>query len=501
MKKWTTDCLVVGGGLAGWCAAREIVNTGVHVALMHDGMGASPWVHGINVPVLPQDSVDCFLSDTLQSGLGLSDPRLARALCEDAPKVLETLQGMGLSFNRKGEEYQLLRPLGSSHPRVVSIGNETGVAILGAIKRELTGRVAEFPHTRALRLLTGPGGLQGVLAYDARAREWIGVNTKAVVLACGGFCGLYPFTTNKRDSGGDGPAMAYGAGAVLRDMEFIQFDPSAAVWPPQLMGTSVITTLFFEGAVLRNNQGERFMTRYGLEAERVGKDVLARCIAAEITAGLGTEHGGVYFDATAVDVGTLERDYPMYLRRYRDVGIDLSISPVELAPAPHTSLGGVATDENGRTCVPGLFVCGESMGGLHGANRIGGSAGLETLVFGFRSGRQAAAWAKETAPMTADIQTPISSGASIREALIQLRTGMQKVLAEAAGPLLEGPALEKAEKTLRQELNEACKLRGADSEEVFLRLRLENDLITALMVCAAARAGKKPGAAMLGRFS
>lgn len=490
MKKRTTDCLVIGGGLAGWSAAWEAAQAGVSVTLLHDGMGASPWVHGLCVPLLPEDSVDSFLSDTLQSGQGLSDPRLARALCEDAPKVFEALQKMGLAFNRSGEGYQLLRPLGASHPRVASIGNETGVAVLEALRKGLAGRVQELPQTRALRLAVGPDGVNGALAYDAEAGEWIAVSAKAVVLACGGFCRLYPFSTNKRDCGGDGPAMAYYAGAILQDMEFIQFEPSAAVWPPELRGTSVITTLFYEGAVLRNRQGERFMTRYGQEAERVGKDVLARRIAAEIAQGLGTEHGGVYFDATGVSRETLQKEYPMYLKRYQNVGIDLSTTPVELAPAPHTALGGVQTDEEGRAGVAGLFACGESIGGLHGANRIGGSAGLETLVFGFRAGRGAAAWAKDAGFPLAEIQAPETGGTSIRQALERLRAQMQKAL-EAAGPLREGAALERAGEALRQGLAEIKGLRGADSQEAFLRLRLENDLTTALMLCAAAEARKE----------
>ena len=281
-----TDCLILGGGLAGWMAAREAAAAGLKTMLLHDGMGASPWVHGFNVPVYPEDSADIFLQDTLASGQGLSDPALARALCQDAAEVFDEIRAMGLSFNReKDGSYQALRPLGASWPRVVSIGNETGAAILTRLKEMLKGSVTELPATRALKLLKDGSRVCGALAYDAAGKRWLNLRANAVVLACGGYCGIYPVSTNKRDSGGDGVAMAYEAGAELCDMEFIQFEPSAAVWPRELVGTSVITTLLFEGAVLRNRDGERFMLRYGPEGDRVSKDVMSsRAARARSTA-------------------------------------------------------------------------------------------------------------------------------------------------------------------------------------------------------------------------
>lgn len=272
---------------------------------------------------------------------------MASALCEDALDVFELLRSLNLSFNREGDGYQMLRPLGASHPRVVSIGNETGVAVLKTLRKELEGRVDEWSETRALRLTTNGKQVTGALCYHRKDQSFTQVAAKTVVLACGGYCGIFPVSTNKRDSGGDGVAMAYEAGVRMCDMEFIQFEPSAALWPAALIGTSMITTLLFEGAVLRNREGERFMLRYGPEGEKVGKDVMARRIAEEVAAGHGTKHGGVYFDATAVGRERLESGYAMYVERYRAVGIDLASEWIELGPAPHTSLGGVQMDENG----------------------------------------------------------------------------------------------------------------------------------------------------------
>ena len=484
-----TDCLILGGGLAGLTAAREAISQGLDTLVVQDGPGASPWVHGFNHPVRPGDSAEVFLQDTLRSGQGQSDPRLARALCEDTDAVFAGLERMGLSFNREANgEYQAIRPLGASYPRVVSIGNETGVAILSALRKEMQGKLRELTHSRALKILKKDGAAAGALVFDQAKQRWVPVFARAVVLACGGFCGIFPVSTNKRDSGGDGCAMAYEAGAELCDLEFIQFEPSASVWPPRLNGTSMITTLFFEGAVLRNRQGERFMLRYGPQGERVGKDLLARCIAQEIADGNGTEHGGVYMDVTGVDPAVLDAAYPMYVRRYLDVGIDLKRQMIELAPAPHTALGGVRADENGASTLPGLYVCGEALGGLHGANRIGGSAGLETLVFGRRAGRAAAAYALK-APEAEEfpVETPSCGCREISAELQEIRQQMQTLLRDAASVIRTEEKLSHAAQTLRGLLSEAEKLRGCTSEESFQALRLKNDLTTALLVVLSAR--------------
>ncbi|NLI22465.1 MAG: FAD-binding protein [Clostridiales bacterium] len=541
MQTVTTDCLIIGGGLAGRMAAREASRTGLQVTLLSDGPGASPWVHGINIPVHPKDSVESFLSDTIASGQGVSDPALAAALCQDAPEILTELEGMGLRFNRDGQGYQFLRPLGASHPRVMSVGNDTGVAVLKTLKAELEAKLDERPGLRAVHLQAQGGRVTGALCFDQPSHAWVTVRAAATVLACGGFCGIYPFTTNKRDSGGDGVAMAFRAGAALCDLEMIQFEPSGAVWPEALRGTSMITTMFFEGAVLRNSDGERFMLRYGPEGERVNKDLLARRIAAEIQADKGTAHGGVYFDATALGKERLEALYPAYVARYRAVGIDLASEWIELAPCAHTSLGGVRVDAQGASTVEGLFACGEVMGGLHGANRIGGSAGLETLVFGRRAGRAAAAYIRQN-PAGADIgrmdspasaantsefkpemnafpfpdsglvfstgngnassnsrqttvvadhpartpATPESLTADFSVALHALRTEMQTTLDRNANVLRNRDGLASALRTLRGGWEALLRLRPAEPHETFLWFRLHNDLTAACLLCTAA---------------
>ena len=490
-----TDVLILGGGLSSWMAAHTLyAERECSVLMLSDGMGASPWVHGFNVPLHPEDSVDCFYGDTRRSGYRQNDPRLAHALCGDSGEIFREMQALGAEFNRMPDgSYQLLRPLGASHPRVSSIGNETGPAIMELLRKKVTAHpgFSQLPHARALRLFVQAGRVQGALCWNREKQCFFAVSAGQVLLATGGFGRIYPFSTNKIDGGGDGVAMAYYAGADLVDMEFIQFEPSAAVWPEPIRGQGMITTLFYEGAVLKNSLGQRFMLQYGEQGERVDKDVLARCIAREIQEGRAGAHGGVFFDATAVPRERLETAYPLYVDRYRRVGIELSETPVELAPAPHTTLGGVVIDENGRTTLPGLIAAGEVTGGLHGANRIGGNAGLETLVFGRRAGKTLAHM-EETpgaadAPLRAWAEEMVKAGAAdIADDLSKIRGGMQDALQTGAYVLRSGEKTESALQAASELQHGIAALPPCREQQAFDRLRLENDLTAARLTLLAA---------------
>jgi len=184
----------------------------------------------------------------------------------------------------------------------------------------------------------------------------------------------------------------------------------------------------------------------------------------------------------------LSSRYAMYVKRYADVGIDLTKEWIELAPAPHTALGGVCVTPECQSTVKGLFACGEIIGGLHGANRVGGNAGLETLVFGRRAGLSAAAYAARQEAVAPHFSIPVPAGGSIAGQLMQLRRRMQETLWNSAGPTRSGKALSDAMGTLEECLANARALQGASAEETFLRLRLENDLITAWLTIQAAYA-------------
>ena len=497
-----TDALVIGTGLSGLLAARTLTKKfpTAKILMIGNGLGASPYVHGFNMVLHEEDSMDSFKEDTVVGGRNQSKDELVDALCDGSRKLLPVLEELGIEFNRKNGEYSLLRPLGASHPRVASVGNHTGVAIMNAVRHEFetNANISALEDTRALRLLCMDGRVCGALTYQIPEKKFTVVVANAVVLACGGFCNIYPFSTNMSDIGGDGIAMAFGAGADLCDLEFVQFEPSAAVAPKAIRGKSVITTMYYEGAVLRNTLGERFMLQYSKDAECVNKDVQAKYIFKEIKEGRGTENGGVYFDATGVGRDRLNEQYDSYVKRYSDVGIDIATTPFEIAPAPHTSLGGIAVDENCFSGIEGLYACGEIIGGLHGANRLGGNAGLETMVFGRIAGNSVAEYladAKACEVTVDDIEDFVCDTLSLSgetavtaELLDSLRGQMQDVLADKLNVLRCGSELEEAVNAIGGMLEtlDNSSLEGADDELKFATLRLVNDLQTAYLLAISA---------------
>ena len=382
------DVLVIGGGLAGWRAAEAAVKAGASVALVANGAGNSPDIHAINVPVRADDSVELFIDDTLQSGGGACDPVLVETLCRESVKLLGEFP-----FDRDADgSYKTIQPLGCSVPRCVSIEHKIGAWALAKIKRALAGKVEVVPG-RVVRII------QNYSLFTVRyslGDDDASASAKSVVIATGGWCGKYDFSDNPPELRGDGIALAQSLGAATRDLDAVQYEPTVALSPARLCGIPVITTMLHEGATFRNRLGEEF-----LPDKHANKDAISRAIFAEVKAGRGID-GGVWYDATGVSREILKTRYADTMRRYAAHGIDISREPMLVAPAPHTSLGGVSIDARCRvlradgTPVPGLFAAGEVTGGVHGRNRLGGNAGTEVLVFGKIAGMEAAAYATRT---------------------------------------------------------------------------------------------------------
>jgi len=411
------DVLVIGGGLAGWRAAEAAAKAGASVALVANGAGNSPDIHALNVPVRPDDSPERFLEDTLRSGRGGCDPALAETLCREAPALAAEFP-----FDREADgSYALLQPVGCSVPRCVTIGHRIGAWALDRLRAELEGKVA-VAGGRVEKLVRLPDG-----AFEAEASSTLDssrfkVRASAVVLATGGWCAKYDFSDNPSELQGDGIGLAQSLGAAVRDMDCIQYEPTVALAPEAVRRVPVITTMLHEGATFRNRDGAEF-----LADKHANKDELSRAIFAEIAAGRGvpvpgdgglesasplasaSERGGglqtavndegafgVWFDATGVPAEILRTRYADTVRRYAAAGVDITREPMLVAPAPHTSLGGVVIDGRCRVLdasgapVPGLYAAGEVTGGVHGFNRIGGNAGTEVLVFGRIAGEEAA---------------------------------------------------------------------------------------------------------------
>ena len=429
------DVLIIGGGLAGWRAAEAAAQSGASVALVANGAGNSPDIHALNVPVGPGDSVALFIEDTLRSGGGACDPALVETMCRGAVALADEFP-----WDRNPDgSFAMLQPLGCSVPRCVSIGHHIGAWALAKLKRDLAGKV-EVVRGRVTALrkedrtgLRRPAQDAFVASVCDPAEEansslvtrHSSLVAKTAVLATGGWCGKYDFSDNPPELRGDGIALAQSLGAAVRDMDAVQYEPTVALAPAAVRGIPVITTMLHEGATFRNALGEEF-----LPDKHANKDTISRAIFAEIKAGRGVAAGkmengkckmendegspsifhspfsilhaeGVWFDATGVEPHTLRTRYADTVRRYAAAGVDITREPMLVAPAPHTSLGGVVIDARCRVLRPdgspisGLFAAGEVTGGVHGLNRIGGNAGTEVLVFGRIAGAEAARSARE----------------------------------------------------------------------------------------------------------
>jgi aspartate oxidase len=375
--------LVIGGGLAGLNAALAAseASSRPRVAICDAGGCASTEVMGFCAPLAPGDSPELFAEDVLAAGRGANDPALARRLAEDAGGVVSFLERLGIEFDREADgSYALLRPLGSRFPRVVHSSTKTGCLAMERIRAALEARSGvEFRNARVVKLFKDGARISGALAFED-GRPLL-IAAKSVVLAGGGAAGLFGFSTWSKSLRGDAYALALDAGASLRGMGFVQFEPCVAIHPEELRGFPIITTLLFEGARLIDAEGRDILA--GRERLPSKRELVALMAKSKPRA-----HGGFLFDFSGVDDNAFQRKYPEYWKKLR-----LHLDEIEVKPAAHTTLGGVDVDEGCATSVPGLFAAGECMGGLHGADRIGGNAGLEVFVFGRIAGSSAAACA------------------------------------------------------------------------------------------------------------
>lgn len=485
--------MIIGGGLSGSLAAFEIAKAGHRVTLLRDGRGASPHIAGFNLPgVEAGDSTALYLEDMHKSACGQADPLLAEILCKGAETLDQELAAIGFFLDTdSGGKIKARKSLGSSFARVVGKGNSTGADILAILDRLLQEKenVTVLDRARALRLCKKGDRIAGVLAYDQKKEAFFTLGARCVLIASGGYAGIYPFSTNTKDIAGDSVAMAILAGAHATDMEFVQFEPSGAVYPESIRGKGLITTLFYDGAIMTNRLGERFMLRYFPEAEKVNKDVLARCIATELREGRGTKRNGVYFDSRGVDPQRMHEAYGHFVKRYQNVGIDLLNEPVEVTNAAHTSLGGIKVDGKCQTNIKGLYAIGEAMGNLHGANRLGGSAGTETLVFP----RHAAKAICKALESTGAAEEPEFLSEELPEEKITherieiIKQQLAFLLEQHAGVCREETGLKTAAEKLERLYTEVRAASfGIDDCSLFEKYSLENKLITAIALVKSA---------------
>ena len=461
-----TDVLVIGAGGAGLRGAIAAAEAGARVVVVcksllgkaHTVMaegGVAAAMHNVAY----QDSWEVHFADTMKGGKLINDWRMAEIHAKESPDRVLELERWGAVFDRTWQGRIHQRPFGAhTYPRLAHVGDRTGLELIRTLQDRVVHTTGLGVHMEVtvFKLLKAGSRIAGALAYRRADGSLILYRCAALLLACGGAGKMYRVTSNSWESTGDGTALAYDAGAQLRDMEMVQFHPTGMVWPAGVRGILVTEGVRGEGGVLRNKDGERFMERYDPDRmELSSRDVVARAINSEVLAGRGTPHGGAFLDITHRKPDFIKSKLPsMYEQFLKLANVDITKQPMEVAPTIHYAMGGVRVEaETGASTVRGLYAAGEVASGLHGANRLGGNSLSDLLVFGKRAG-EAAALAAKGAPKSsaadldqaaideaiAELVAPLNQPAG--ENPYKLEAEIQDVMTAYAPIVRDGPGLE-----------------------------------------------------------
>jgi L-aspartate oxidase len=480
VERARSDALVVGAGIAGLIAALKLQPAKVTV-LCKTRLGkgsATDWAQGgIAAAMGADDSPRLHAIDTQRAGAGISDSKIVEILTQDAPARVEELLELGAAFDRTDAgELALGREAAHQRRRIVKAGGDaTGHEILKTLIEAVSTHpsIEIVENVTAEDLIVDDNRAGGVVARENATGERIELRARATILATGGMGRLYRFTTNPVEATADGIAMAARAGALLADMEFVQFHPTALAIgrDPMPLVTEAVRG---EGAILVNDLGERFMTAIHPDAELAPRDVVARAIFEQQQRGRT-----VGLDARSAIGARFPQAFPTVFRFCIDAGIDPRVQNIPVAPAAHYHMGGVAVDEWGRTTLENLWACGEtSATGVHGANRLASNSLLEAMVYGSRVATDVANVAPwkpsgHVPPVRTRLVAPARTGAAQAQAINDLRNVMYAnvgLVRNAIG--------------LREALARIVELEAADGEEGPLR----NLLVAGRLIAEAALA-------------
>ena len=386
-----TDTLIIGSGVAGLSAAIHAARGGSVLVITKTEINENCTEHaqgGIAAKLNLGDSYKSHISDTLSTGQGICDDTVVNNVIREGPKRVKELISWGAKFDKENGKLAFTKEGGHSHARILrargdSTGKEIEETLINMVKKNPQIRV--FEHTFALDLLVSKNTCDGIIAWRSQEGKIL-IWAKQTILASGGCGQVYRETTNPEMATGDGIAMAYRAGVKLQDLEFIQFHPTT-LYVAGAERVLISETVRGEGGVLRNKNGELFMSKYHPSAELAPRDIVSRSIVHEIHR---TDHTHVYLDVRHISKEKLSTRFPKIKKLCASFGIDITKQLIPVHPSAHYMIGGVRVDQNGRTSMRNLYACGEvSCTGLHGANRLGSNSLLEGLVFGYRTGNMA----------------------------------------------------------------------------------------------------------------
>lgn len=506
-----TDVLVIGAGGAGIRAAIESKNLGSDVILLgkevlgcaHTGMAMG----GMNAALVPPATPEFHGKITLEGGYFINNYRIVKAFVEEMPDRIRDLEKYGVIFDRKddGDFYVWAGPK-QKYPLNVCVGDYTGREMMQGLVDE--ARKLNIKYTDEFfisKLLTKNSKVIGAIGIDLKKSNLRVFLAKSTIVATGGAGRMYEVTTNANSNTGDGYAMAIDVGVELIDMEMTQFHPTGMAYPQSSRGVLVTEKVRAHGGILRNKNGERFMSKYfPKEMELAKRDEVSRSIYQEVAEGRGTAHHAVYLYVNHWKKEEILDKIPDVYEQYRNVGVDITKEPMEIYPSMHHMMGGMKIDEWGRTRKEGLFACGEVTGGVHGANRLGGNSIAEGQVFGKRSGMVASEYANKT-KLEIVLEKDIRSEEEKLRKLLEKKEGyfpqeiekkLKKVMWEKVGIYRDEKMLKEAQKEIEILKKDIQNLRVRTSEKERNRdlqdcFEVVNMIKTAESVVAAALVRKE----------
>ena len=476
------DVLIIGGGLSALRAAAGARSMGADVIVACKGVAGGSGNSfrasgGFAAATGPLDSISRHFEDSLAGGFHLNSASLTQLVVERAPVELERLAGeVGGFETMNGRLYG--RPV-PAHGRDRSVQFLPGMpALLGKLRRQLESLGVRFiDNHRAIELITSDQGrVCGACLLPKECLHPLVCLSSAVVLATGGCGQLFPVTSNNMDVTGDGYQLGFSAGGTLRDMEFIQFTPTAFAAPDHVRGSTIVSTLLTLDTVrLLNGRKEEFMHRYSAQGKLADRATLARAIHSEVSRGAGTPSGGVYLDLTSVSARELDRHRPAFHQFCIDADIDPAVDYLETAPSAHTCLGGFDVDRH-LSVMEGCYAAGECVGGTHGANRLASNSLIEATVTGWIAGCEATG---NSAPARISTVQPPQLPSAGNGRSVQLRRKLQDLIGQIGGVCRDGRTLETGFAQLSALEGEFCHAarRGSMNPHQYLD-------ITSLLCCA-----------------